>query len=378
MHLAMICTTLPNATGGGPRMNQWAVCDEARRLGHAVTIVWITQAMTDRNRLELQALANRGVGVVAGALDPSYIAQVLTQVNPDVIYGLTSYPIAWTAAYHADVPRVCHIGDPEHLVSINRRQYVNRSVPLTYAEIVSLHNTAMLTKSVYMPVLESCAATFCPCAASTDWFNSQGLDTQYIPAPVVDPAFPGWRRREEDMPVNEKPRILLIGHLNGIATISGLTYLAEDVLPYLDVDEYDWRICGGESLTPDLKTRFKSYPQIKFKGFIEDIRKEILQADILLVPTPETMGVRTRIHEGWSLGACIVAHVANGVEQPEAKPGENILLGENGSDIAALIRAAVAGGSEFRCEVGNAGRETFDEHFTESPSRIIRLMEGVA
>lgn len=382
MNVTMICSTLPSGTGGGPRLNQWAIADELKQRGHNVSIIWMAQEVTDRTRYELAALGGRGIAVqgmqIQGA-HPSPVSAAIGATEPDVIFGLASWTIAWASAFDRQVPRVCMIGDPEHLIHLYRRQYANRSSPLIYEELVGLHQDAINSKKVYLDILKECAATVCPVAHSVDWFRGQGLNTEYVPMPVVDPAFPGWRRREEDMPKNEKPRILLAGHLNGIATMSGLYFLAEDILPHLDVDAYDWNICGAETLTPDLATRFKPYPQIKFRGYVEDIRAEILRADISLVPTPITLGVRTRIVESMGLGACIVAHSANGVGQPEAVDAVNIALAGTGEDIAKLM-GLYANHPELRQRMGHAARATFDEHFVvaKSAGRICEIMEGVA
>lgn len=383
MNLVMICQTLPSSTGGGPRNNQWIIADTARQRGHNVVIVWLHASITERNRFELQCLAGRGIQVVPveyAAASPTLIAQIIHGLEASLVFGLATYTVAWAAATPPSIPKVCMMGDLEHQVQVFRRQYDDRANPLDYNDIAHLHQAAINVKNTYMPILESCQAVICSAAHSVHWMNQQGIPAEYVPMPIVDPAFPGWRRRIEDMPQNPKPRILLAGHLNGIATKSGLYYLAEEILPHLDVDAYEWRICGDEKLDPELATRFRAYPQVQCAGYVEDIRAEVLQADISLIPTPIPMGVRTRLIECWGLGACVVAHAANSVGQPECDNGRNILLAETGDGIADFIRHAVTIGTEGRMEMGNKGRETFDQHFAtpHSAGRIVEIMERVA
>ena len=378
----MVCEgSLPKSTGGGPRLNLWAVSDELRMRGHEVQVVYLTtEEKVDAPGI--YALGSRRILVnpmnLLGA-SPSGVAQVVGAFQPDVIFGLGSWNIAWASAYDSRVPRVLMVGDPEHVIHSYRRQYVNRE-PLAYEEIANYHQLGMQTKAVYLNLMRDCAAVFCGAGQSVEWFRSQGLNVEYIPMPIVEPAFPGWRRRKEDMPQNEKPRILMAGHLGGIATLSGLYYLLDEVLPYMpDYTDYDWNICGGEGLMPSHAQRFKMhYPEIKFRGYMEDIRKEMLQSDIFFCPTSSVVGVRTRIVEAWALGSCVVAHAANGVGQPEVEDRTNIVLEETGMGLAEVIRT-LAKCPGVRYEMGHAARQTFEDKFrTElSAGRIIDVMEQV-
>jgi len=375
--------SLPMSTGGGPRLNQYAICEELRQRGHQVQIIWITtnQEIGLHEAIGLQALQARGMQVIPmpyATCNPSAVSRLLGSISPDVVFGLGTYNIAWAAAYNPAVPRICMLGDPEHIIQGYRRQYKNPE-PMSYEEIAQYHNMGMQAKESYLQILQTCTAAFCAARHSTKWFQDQGLAVEYIPMPVVEPAYLGWRRRKEDMPNNPKPRILMAGHLGGIATLSSLYYLADEVLPHMDdIDDYDWHICGGDTLQEDLVNRFKKYPQIQFRGYVEDIRKEILQADIFLCTTSTTVGVRTRLVEAMALGSCIVAHSANGFGQPEFISNNNILLPESAEQMIVHIKE-LGKDSELRHTYGLAARQTYEDHFrTElSAGRIIDKMEEV-
>jgi len=145
-----------------------------------------------------------------------------------------------------------------------------------------------------------------------------------------------------------------------------------------DIDDYEWRVCGGDVLISDLQQRFKMYPQIEFVGYVGDIRKEILQADIFLCPTSIPVGVRTRLVEAMSLGSCIVAHSANGLGQPEFENGINVLLSETGLGIASLIKY-IANSQDDKIRLGHAARETFEREFctAKSAGRVVDKLETV-
>jgi len=386
----MVCErNLPMSTGGGPKLNQWAITEELRARGHQIFVLYITGSVDSEGNLSqedqygIAALRARGVQVVAmdfkRGLHPMAISEMLAQIQPDVITSLGSWHMAWCAAYDQSVPRVVLVGDPEHLIDCYRMQYEHRDRVLNYNEIVQIHNRSISKKQAYLPLVQSCDYAFCTAEQSAKWFQSIGLQMEYLPMPVPDSVFPGWRRRKEDMPNNSKPRILLAGHLTGMATLSSLYYLVENILPCMDdIDDYEWRICGGDILMSDLKNRFQQYPQIEFVGYVEDIRKEMLQADIFLCPTAITVGVRTRLVEAMSLGSCIVAHSANGLGQPEFENGVNVALLDNGWDIAASIRYLSAS-PDKRLEMGHAARETFESKFctAKSAGRVVDKLEEV-
>jgi len=389
MKVVMVCErNLPVSTGGGPKLNQWAITEELRMRGHEVHILYITSSVDANGRLfqenlnNIAALHARGVRVsiaVFNGLHPMAVSEMLAQIQPDVIISLGSWHMTWCASYNRSIPRVVLVGDPEHLIECYRMQYEHRERVLDYNEIVQIHNYSMFKKQAYLPLVQSCDYAFCTGNHSTQWFQSIGLQMEYLPMSIPDSVFPGWRRRKEDMPQNPKPRILLPGHLTGMATLSSLYYLVENILPCMDdIDDYEWRVCGGDTLMPDLQQRFKMYPQIEFVGYVEDIRKEMLQADILLCSTSIPVGTRCRLVEAMSLGSCIVAHTANSLGQPEIEDGVNVALSDNGVGIAALIRH-LSTSPETRFNMGHAARETFEREFCTSKSagRLVDKLEEV-
>ncbi len=217
-------------------------------------------------------------------------------------------------------------------------------------------------KDLLIPLLKDCAKVGNFCSHHAEWLREQGVDCDHTRMAIFDSAYTGWRRRWEDMPQNPKPRILLAGHINGIATLSGLFYLSEDILPHMDLSKYDIHICGGEIPRPDLVTRFKNYPSIIWRGFVPDIRKEILQADIFLCPTPITLGLRTRLIEIMSLGGFIIAHTGNSAGMKELVHGENCVMADTGEGIANLIEE-YSNNPEERYRMGLKARETYEEYF---------------
>ena len=251
---------------------------------------------------------------------------------------------------------------------------------MSYAHIGALYKSCVAYKDQYLPLLKSCTKVGNFCAHHAEWLQEQGVDCDHTRMAILDSAFPGWVRAPEDMPKNDKTRILLAGHMIGIATMSGLYFLTEDIMPHLaNKKKYDINVYGDDAITPDLQTRLKAWPDIKLNGFIPDIRKEILQADIFLCPTPIPLGLRTRLIEVMSLGGFIICHEGNTIGMPEIVNGVNAAVGSTGKEIADLIKK-YSNEPEERYRMGLAARETYEKYFSPEVAGgvMVDMIEGVA
>jgi glycosyltransferase involved in cell wall biosynthesis len=211
---------------------------------------------------------------------------------------------------------------------------------------------------------------------TVSWLRDKGLaDCEYLRTPIPDPGEPVER------PPHERPRILLIGHLRGTATIDGLRRFAR-ILPILDrqlgPNGFDVRIVGGYD-PPDFLRQMLAHPSVTFTGFVEVVGEEFRSADVMLVPISIPLGVRVRILTAFSYGLAVVAHVANATGIPELSDAENALLGRTDGEIAdALTRVVLDPNLAER--LGREGRRTYKHSFTPEAAvgRLGELLEAVA
>ena len=175
---------------------------------------------------------------------------------------------------------------------------------------------------------ERCDLVYSHAAQHCRWLQEHGVKKAvYLPVLVPDNA-----RRLIDKPKesNDPLRIIMVGNVAMTATRLGLRFLTEDILPHLDAlwqktRGFELQIFGGGKL--DERTSRKiDFKWIRVMGYAEDIGKEFYNSDVLLVPTPDNVGFRTRISEGFSYGCCVVTHIANTLGMPELKDGENSLI----------------------------------------------------
>ncbi len=373
--------TLPYHTGGGVAMVNWAVLQELRRRGHEVLVAADSEAAKQaHDGAALADVEALGARVVAAETPAGLQALALSEL-PDLLY-CYSIPPLQRASLVRGIPTVAVVGDLDHQVELYRRQYYLRSRPISYAELAQIHNRAMVVKDNVKALLKRCSLVLANCHHHSRWLADMEVPNTYVPNPVADPCI---HEAVRHYPENPTPRVSLAGHLGGIATLSGLYFLAEDLLPHLLREGLDCqiRIAGAESLFPDIAARLMPYMgeagPVRLLGYVEDIHRELQESEVFLCPTPIDLGVRTRIIEAWALGCCVVAHGANalGFAPGQLVHGENCLVGNTGEELAAQIKTAL-GDKWLRLKLGQAGRATYEKHHQGAAGKTVDLVEAVA
>ena len=72
-------------------------------------------------------------------------------------------------------------------------------------------------------------------------------------------------------------------------------------------------------------------------GNIDNLAQQYEDSDLLLVPTPITLGIRVRILTAMMYGKLIVAHTSNKQGIPELINQQNCLLGRSGKELSEQI-----------------------------------------
>lgn len=380
--MMLVPGVLPHFTGGGVAESGWAIMAELRARGHQVMAV-IEHPGSDVAKATITAIG----GEYAEGVKRENLDETAGAWKPDAFYSLAVSCLA-PPTLLPDVPRLCVVGDLDHHVPLYRRQYYARAVPMNYPELAGLHNQAMQIKAHVMQGLRQCDVVVASCCHHSQWLEQQGVPNTYIPAPGFDPMGKGWVRPPESYPNNPVPTISMAGHLRGIATLSGLYFLAEDVLPWLRLSSPEGldcriRIAGAETLYADVATRLMPYMNplgpVQMVGYVEDIHAEMMGAEISLVTTPIDLGVRTRVIDCLALSCCLVVHKANlaGFAEGELVHGHNCLVGSTGRELAALVKQAAADPA-LRVELGRHGRDTYEKYHMGAAARTVDLLEAMA
>ena len=415
LRVATVFAGVPNPWQAGGPLTHWALVSALVERGHEVTFVALPwDDPPEEERLaRLRALGARIVIVdtpgdsqaggrwaararylrsIAWPAQPTLfptlssapaLEEVIADIDPDVVVAHGTPAVSAAAAVRdpklalvSDPPgltrRLRTRWDPQYPRRLGRDEVLYRAGSATYA---------LRADRAFLAFLRRYDSVGMFAAHRVGWARSHGISAWYAKSPIVDAAGAEWRRGREDAPPNAKPRILLIGHLRGISTISGLRVFAGRVLPgltsALGADGFEARIVGAYPPPRSLRAAL-DHRAVRLVGPVEPADEEFLRADVLLVPTPVETGPRVRILTGMSFGCCIVAHCANRLGIAAVAHEVNVLLAPGGRLAAETLRALAD--PALRARLGEAGRRTYEAAFTAelAGGRIADELERLA
>jgi glycosyltransferase involved in cell wall biosynthesis len=167
-----------------------------------------------------------------------------------------------------------------------------------------------------------------------------------------------------------RPHIIVgnIGRLSATANGYGLEILARDFLPALrrrlPAGSFELHVIGAGEPHPAI-ARLLEQPEIRRRGFVDDIDAEIGEASLFLCLNNASLYKvgHTRYLHAWSLGAAVAAHADVRLSMPELADGENAVLGATIDELADKVAAALPD-EAYRARIGAAGYDTFRRLFT--------------
>lgn len=408
MRVAFVVYGLPDRETNGAPMVSYAIVRHLAEAGHRVTVCsLIEKGNPDWNVERARVLlGGSGIGLElveggmqqtsqdAGLSLPRIGRRLRWTVSPDLAslfpkaaYGPLLWPIldsiqpdamvlyhwealAATYGYTRKLPRLAVTGDPAHLPAYYRW----RLTPLALTADYLKRALWVLHASIHMPrymrkMLAACDFKGQLAAHHAEWLRTHGApDCVYLRMPIVDEAGPDWQTKRQKARPNGKPKILMIGDVMGTASLAGLRLFAEEVLPRLEEslgpDGFEVHIVGRGQPPAEVATRL-ARPAVRLRGRVESAAPEFESADVLLIPTPIPLGVRTRAIVAFSYGCCVVAHSANAQGLPEMAHEHNALLASSGHGLAKTILRSLHDPA-LRQRLGANGRKTYEDNFHPS------------
>ncbi len=298
-----------------------------------------------------------------GARFSAIVKKVLSEISPDIIFAWAADAIVAASDYHNE-HLIGLVTDMDFLVRRYRRKY-SKTEPGLKPFMRKFLTQAIELKfpMLYLQVLNRCQKIVCSANHHAEWLKSKNIkNVKYFPIAVPDRSGIGWNiRKASALQSTQPPKVSIIGNVNGIATLSGLHFLVDEMMPSLSQiakqTKFELHLIGGGELDSSL-TKALNYPWIRRRGWVGDIQEEFISSTIMLVPIPIPLGFRTRIAEAFSYGTCVVAHSNNGLGMPELKNSINILMSQNGGELVHEIGECLANNQRTR-NLGEAGRYTY-------------------
>ncbi|HVF53686.1 MAG TPA: glycosyltransferase [Actinomycetota bacterium] len=291
----------------------------------------------------------------------SEVKGLVAELQPDLV---VAYETAVAAALQdLPSPLITCLVDLDHLPQqLRLNAFSQRLGKASVRHRLQVAGRSWLLKQVMLRVLRRSDLVINFAAHHAAWLRDRGIDCRYLQTPIPDYA----SLAKETTENLHGHRILLLGHLRGTATLTGLQFLTEEVLPLIAprlAASCEVRVAGAheDSIPPKLRYSLEAFG-IRLLGFVQNIQEEIDNATLILVPTPIDLGTRVRILVGFSHGRCVIAHAANTRGIPELHNRINCLIGRSGPEIAALIMEALSD-SRLRWALGASARRTYLEQF---------------
>lgn len=164
-------------------------------------------------------------------------------------------------------------------------------------------------------------------------------------------------------------RMLHLGSVDGFVGYDSLRFILGEVFPLLPDDNLkslELLIVGRMGETPyaqRIQELAAKYPQVKFLGFLDDIKRVYAEVDLQLVGGYRASGLRTRIIESMVYGVPVLStnEMAKGLQS--LVDGENILLAEDASDFAQKMIHILSGPQELRY-ISEEGQQTYSRLYS--------------
>ncbi len=418
-HFLMVTEGLPGPGYHGGAVASWAVLKAMVARGHRATLIGMVSAESPyaaHQEKQLQMIADLGVAVDLIDMDEGRQSNagqpasrlgrflrlfdfesnpVIQQFDGRARSTIEKYQYEGIYCYHFETVHALGAGplaapitvcavDLYHLPSYFRWKEQPFSVRKYTKDLLVQWALTRAMKKFMVMLFKRCTVKieFAPHYAA--WFRRQNgcEDTLYVPTPVHDPVGDDWKnirdtRRQEISPSIAK--ILMIGDIGGTATTSGLRLCRDGIFPVLEQElglgGFEVHLVGGGTLAAEFESLL-TRPYIKMRGRIVPPDDEFMTSDVVLVPTPHTLGVRVRIINAFSYGCCVVTHVGNQAGIPEMEDGVNSLIARDGKGLAqAIVRVLKTPGMSEN--IGDQARATFDRHFADGVAgvRVVKLME---
>jgi glycosyltransferase involved in cell wall biosynthesis len=352
---------------------------ELERLGADVRVVEVPDpGPVSRSRFVRSLVAPSDADLLPAARAADGVRAALDGVDVGMAFGIEA--IAATA--HLDVaPILAVLSHPPGVPRRLRLRYdpaprslAGRAAERSFLAHADRRTAALLRRFASVGVFSGHHA---------EWARRHGVHAWYAHYPMPDLAGPSWReRRAAAQERAERPRILMIGHLRGIGTISGLHLFVPEILPLLTEelgpDGYEVHVVGGQE-PPSAFVEGLRQPAVRLRGQISRPEEEFFAAHVLLAPNPTTTGASARILSGLTFGSCIVAHTDSVIGIPELEHGRNSLLASDGPAHARETLRALRERA-LRESLGDEARRLYESAFSPpvAAGRIVQALERLA
>jgi glycosyltransferase involved in cell wall biosynthesis len=144
-----------------------------------------------------------------------------------------------------------------------------------------------------------------------------------------------------------KLRLLHLGSVDGFVGYDSLRFILEEVFPLLPaggrgaIELLVAGKMGSTKFSEHIRSLSKAYPQVKFLGYVEDLRQIYGEADLQVVGSLRATGLRTRIVESFVYGVPVLSTVESARGLSGLANGVNIMLAADAPIFARELASTI-------------------------------------
>jgi len=166
---------------------------------------------------------------------------------------------------------------------------------------------------------------------------------------------------------------LHLGSVSGFVGYDSLKFILEGVFPLLRQDTLQkivFNVVGvidGSDYSAAIMELAKPFPQVRFLGFVEDIKDCYAESDLQLVGGLRATGLRTRIVESFVYGVPVLSTTESAKGVIGLANGVNIFLADDARRFAAVLESIVEN-PEVLYWVSIEARRTYSAYYSRDVS----------
>lgn len=176
-------------------------------------------------------------------------------------------------------------------------------------------------------------------------------------------------KRKRGWMADDVLRMLHLGSIDGFVGYDSLRFILEQVFPILPGDYLKslelWVVgkIGKTQYSLRIQELAQKYPQVKFLGFVENIKQVYAEVDLQLVGGLRATGLRTRIIESMVYQVPVLSSFEMAKGLHGLVKGENILLAEDESEFAQKIIQIMSDPQQLP-RISKEGKQTYNRLYS--------------
>lgn len=306
------------------------------------------------------------------------LKKIIHEISPKFLLTIWDEK-ATNMIYLSPIKKICYYGNPlskNFSVILDRQLSKTNFFSKVFLYIKNLFHKYQF-KKFHFEIIQKIDFLFNVSLLDSKFYSNNNIDCQYINF-IYKSSYSLKKIKSIKTQISSKNKIKItgnVGNLNGTANTLGLKYLIKEVFPELKKLDLNFEIhlFGSGNVEEYIKEFSIKNNELKVRGFVKDIDKEICNSNIFLCcnnATTYNVG-HTRYLHAFSLGTCVVAHKNLSVVMPEMIDKVNCCLEDSPKNIACVIKD-LSRDISLAKKIGLEGYQTLIKDF--STKRAVNTM----